>query len=331
MNQEIENAQSVEELRQIPVPRSDADEGDPEDISRGDDQHRSLMGRIRATLSSRYLQLGVVFLVGLIIGWLALGWWLWPVQWTNAMPWHLQPVYQEQYLELVAETFWYSKDVRAARQALDGWDKEELAQLLKRAQQQAASDEEHQRVAALAEALQYPTYETSLWSSLSREKGIVGGAVLSILLFAAAGVLAVYSLVQTETEGPGEEIAVVEELSEEAAAEEVRSAGQTEGDSPEDMEEGDGVVIGAIDEDEEDLEEEEDFYDAEEDFYEEGEDLVDSLSAFMFDEEEEDISHLKDLCERLPEIDVSELLDEAQDVARQLRRGIELRARKPRF
>jgi hypothetical protein len=331
MNQEIEGAQSVEELRQIPVARPDAGEAQPGDALAGEGSHDKFLGRIRASLGSRYLQLGVVFLVGLIVGWLVLGWWLWPIQWTNAMPWHLQPVYQERYVHLVAETFWYSKDVRAARQALEGWDDEELAQLLKRAQQEAVSDEEHEQVAALAEALQYPTYETSIWSSLSREKGIVGGAALSILLFAAAGVLAVYSLVQTETVDSAEEIEPVEELSDEAAVEEVQQAEQMEDESPEGMEEGDGAVIGAIDEDEEDLDEEEDFYDAEEDFYEEGEDLVDSLSAFMFDEEEEDVSHLKELCERLPEIDVSELLDEAQDVARQLRRGIELRARKPRF
>ena len=327
MNQEIENAQSVEELRRIPVPGPEGEDGDLE----ADGHKHQLLSKIQGIFGSRYLQLALVFLSGLLIGWLILGWWLWPVQWTNAMPWHLQQPYQERYVELVAETFWHSKDVRAARRALEGWDDDGLAELLRRAQQQADDDEEHKHLRALAEALQYPTYETSLWSSLGSQKGIVGGAAVSILLFTAAGVLGIISLVRTETEG-SDDVATVEELPEGAeASDEEFEAGEVPEEMSEEVEEGDGLVIGAIDEDEADLEEEEDFYDAEEDFYDEGEDLVDSLSAFMFDEEQEDVSHLKDLCERLPEIDVSDLLEEAQDVAQQLRRGIELRARDRRF
>lgn len=327
MTQEIESAQSVDELRQIPVQELETNEAD----SQSERNPGRLLAPVLEAFGSRFFQLGLVFLAGLLIGWLVLGWWLWPVQWTNALPWHLQSSYQERYLELVAETFWYSKDIRDARQALEGWDDAELAELLKRAQQNAANDEEHQQFTALAEALQYPTYETSLWSSLSAQKGILVGGAASVMLFAAAGALGVYSLLRSETEA-AEEMRDVEDLAEAAAADgEEAEVGGSDDEMPEDVEEGDGLVVGALDEEEADDEEDDDFYDAEEDFYEEGEDVVDSLSAFMFDEEEEDISHLKDLCERLPEVDVSELLDEAQEVARTLRRGIELRARKPRF
>ena len=234
-------------------------------------------------------------------------------------------------MTLVAETFWYTKDLHQARERLRGGDEEELSTALKRAQQAAMGDEEHQQIAALAEALDFPTYETSLWASLREEKGIVAGAVASVALFTAAGVLGVYSLVRTQPGTPGE-IAVADEMLDEAAEGGLdRFADEPTEDVSDDVEEGDGLVIGAIEEDEDLDEEDEDFYDAEEDFYEQGEDLVDSLSAFMFDDDQEDISHLKGLCDRLPEVDVSELLDEAREVARDLRRGIELRAREPRF
>ena len=34
------------------------------------------------------------FILGLIIGLVVLGWWLWPVQWTDATPGQLAPEYQ---------------------------------------------------------------------------------------------------------------------------------------------------------------------------------------------------------------------------------------------
>jgi len=325
MSQGTEDAQSAEELRESPVPRPADADGSPS----GQGQ---LLGTLRRLVSSRRLQLGAVFLAGLIIGWLILGWWVWPVQWTNAMPWHLQPAYQERYVRLVAEAFWYSSDVRQAQEALEDWDPEQLAEVLKRAQQEAASEEDHDRIVALAEALTFPTYETSIWASLANEKAIVGGASLSVLLFAAAGVLAVYSFVQTKTEAPDEAAVWAGEPGERAAGEEEWTpGGSSEYHGEEGLEEGDGFILGSDEEDESEGDEEEDFYDAEEDFYEEGEDVVSSLSAFMFDEEEEDISQLKALCDRLPELDISELLEDARGVSDELGRGLELRSRESRF
>jgi len=332
MSEDRTGADALEGLRDV------FEEG-PEETGRqsggGVDGEGTLMRGLssaRAVLDSRRLQWALLFAAGLLVGWLVLGWWIWPVQWTNAMPWHLQTVYRERYVTMVAETFFLTGDLREAQTALEGWEPEELKGVLKKLQQEAESDEQRQQVAALASALEFPTYDTSIWSSLRNQKAILGGASVSILLFGAAGALAVYSLVQTKSEGGVRLGAAGEGLADDEIAME-EGAGEYDDmeDYPDEVEEGDGLVIGAAEEEEPEGEEEEDFYDAEEDFYEEGEDVVSSLSAFMFDEEEEDVSHLKDLCERLPEIDVSELLEEARELAGELKRGIELRSRESRF
>jgi hypothetical protein len=332
MSEEMRGADALDGLRDVfeEHPEDAGGASDPEAGGEG-----ALMERLsaaRTVLDSRRVQWALLFAAGLLVGWLVLGWLIWPVQWTNAMPWHLQTFYQERYVTMVAETFWLTGDLREAQTALEGWEPEELKEVLKKLQQESENDEQRQQVAALASALEFPTYDTSIWASLRNQKAILGGASVSILLFGAAGALAVYSLVQTRSEG-GVRLGVAGEgLADDEIGMEDGAGGYDDmEDYPDEVEEGDGLVIGAGEEEESEDEEEDDLYDAEEDFYEEGEDVVSSLSAFMFDEEEEDVSHLKDLCERLPEIDVSELLEEAREVAGELKRGIELRSRESRF
>jgi hypothetical protein len=45
------------------------------------------------------------FLVGLVIGWMVLGWGLWPVQWSDAKPASLSEQYQQSYLNFAATTY----------------------------------------------------------------------------------------------------------------------------------------------------------------------------------------------------------------------------------
>jgi hypothetical protein len=45
------------------------------------------------------------FVLGLIIGLVVLGWWLWPAEWTNAAPEQLHPGYQEMYLKMAIESY----------------------------------------------------------------------------------------------------------------------------------------------------------------------------------------------------------------------------------
>jgi len=51
------------------------------------------------------LALVVAFLLGTVVGLVVLGWWLWPVQWTNADPADLRPSHKDAYIQLVADSY----------------------------------------------------------------------------------------------------------------------------------------------------------------------------------------------------------------------------------
>jgi len=51
------------------------------------------------------LIVGVIFLIGVLVGWFVLGWWLAPVEWTDAAPVDLQPTYRDAHVESVAAAY----------------------------------------------------------------------------------------------------------------------------------------------------------------------------------------------------------------------------------
>ena len=61
----------------------------------------------------------VAFVIGVIFGLAVLGWWLWPVQWTDAAPADL--VYEEQveYLHMTIEAFGFTGDIKQAKARYD--------------------------------------------------------------------------------------------------------------------------------------------------------------------------------------------------------------------
>ena len=81
---------------------------------------------------SPHLRLLGVFVLGLLVGWFVLGWWIWPVRWTNTDPWDLREEHQIHFLMFLAEDYWYNADIRQVQKALDGWDRQALEEKLKR-------------------------------------------------------------------------------------------------------------------------------------------------------------------------------------------------------
>lgn len=55
------------------------------------------------------------FIVGVIFGLVVLGWWLMPVEWTNANPADMMPEEQSEYLRMSIEAFGYSGDGERAQ------------------------------------------------------------------------------------------------------------------------------------------------------------------------------------------------------------------------
>jgi flagellar basal body-associated protein FliL len=81
------------------------------------------MNQIREYLK-RPLVIGIVgFVVGLIIGLVVLGWWLWPVQWTDASPSDLHPGYQEMWVRMAIISYGVTGDAANAKTEFDALGK----------------------------------------------------------------------------------------------------------------------------------------------------------------------------------------------------------------
>lgn len=73
---------------------------------------------------------GVALLAGLLIGWMVLGWWVLPVQWTGAAGFDLAPSEKEKYLDVVAESYTLNQNMDLARERLSTFAPEEQPALL---------------------------------------------------------------------------------------------------------------------------------------------------------------------------------------------------------
>ena len=180
---EQEDLQFIPEALEVPAPEPD----NPEDSETRRGRFTNLI-----RVSRGYL-LGLAFMTGLLLGWLVIGWWLWPVQWTNSDPWHLSPKHQRTFIRLVAEDYWLTGNVSQVKETLAGWDDEALTSLLTTMEAQAPSPEERQRLVALAEALEMPdaVAPSSFITSLLGQKTILLGIILSASPLVVAMILAI--------------------------------------------------------------------------------------------------------------------------------------------
>jgi len=94
--------------------------------------------------------------VGLAMGF-AIGWWLWPVQYTNTAPVVLRRDYHDDYIVMVATSYEIDKDLEQAQRRLRLLDPEEPAapvvELAEKLVQVGGSAEDITRLARLAQAL----------------------------------------------------------------------------------------------------------------------------------------------------------------------------------
>ena len=68
------------------------------------------------------------FLIGMLIGWWVIGWGIWPVQWTNALPPDLRAAERDEYLTMVAESYAASRNADVAKGRLSTWSPQALSQ-----------------------------------------------------------------------------------------------------------------------------------------------------------------------------------------------------------
>lgn len=68
-----------------------------------------------------------VFILGTLVGWFVLGWYLFPVQYTDTYPTDLRAEIQDDYILMVAESYAATGDLRTAAKRLRYWEPEVLA------------------------------------------------------------------------------------------------------------------------------------------------------------------------------------------------------------
>ena len=94
--------------------------------------------------------------VGLALGF-AVGWWLWPVQYTNTAPDVLRQDYRDDYVAMVAAAYEVEQDLEQARAWLKLLDPEEpstpVIELAERLVEAGGSAEDLTRLVRLAQAL----------------------------------------------------------------------------------------------------------------------------------------------------------------------------------
>jgi len=77
-----------------------------------------------------WLKGAAIFGLGLLLGWLIIGWTLWPVEYYDTDPPDLRRSHQEAYISLVADSFGLNGDVQLARERLQGFGDDEIRDII---------------------------------------------------------------------------------------------------------------------------------------------------------------------------------------------------------
>ncbi len=77
------------------------------------------MDAIREQLNKPLVVGIAAFIIGLILGLVVLGWWLWPVQYYDAAPSNLRPDLQVDYLRMAIDSFQLNPDIQTAKRRYD--------------------------------------------------------------------------------------------------------------------------------------------------------------------------------------------------------------------
>jgi hypothetical protein len=152
----------------------------------------------------------VGLVVGLIIGLPILGWWVFPVQWTDTDPFDLRQSYKEAYVSMLADSYTLNTNVALARQRVEGWDPKDLGQVIGQLQAKASDSAQVQRLDNLATALGVragavtpePAAQPTTASTLFRRLVLILGIVLAAALVIAGVMVGIPLLRERRLEEP---------------------------------------------------------------------------------------------------------------------------------
>ena len=131
-----------------------------------------------------------VFSVGMLLGWLVIGWWLWPVEWTSYHPEQSSGDYQKMLINWAADRYWQTGDPTQVQPAFANWPRQDLAKLLLTMQRQTKDVEARRHLMALTDALGLPVTESSLATFIFSQP-----LMLLSIFFSVAPLLAAFSFI----------------------------------------------------------------------------------------------------------------------------------------
>ena len=141
------------------------------------------------TRNRSILIIAVAFIVGLLLGWIVLGWWLFPVQWGGTLVQDLQPADKKVFIETEAEALALTQDGGKAVERLQALGtQQEVAQLAAEVVQDATSKGDlvmvdHVTQLAAKTGLTLPSLTTPVTPSPEAQPAQAnGGSVLPTLL-----------------------------------------------------------------------------------------------------------------------------------------------------
>jgi hypothetical protein len=155
-------------------------------------------------------EVAIAFALGLIVGLFVLGWWLWPVKWTNADLSDLRVGHKENYMQLIADSYALTGNAELARARLQqlktpGQKDTDMAVTLAamvKARIQAGKADEAMRLQGLISAASLPPAPTPEPATAGQPTAAAKSPLLRILgilfflLLLGAGVVLLLSQLQ---------------------------------------------------------------------------------------------------------------------------------------
>ena len=127
-----------------------------------------------------------VFTAGMLLGWLVIGWWLWPVEWSSYHPEQSSGNYQQMLINWAADRYWKTGDAAQVQPAFSDWPRQDLAKLLLTMQRQTKDVEARRHLIALTDALGLPISESSLATFIFSQPLMLLSIFLSVAPLLAA-------------------------------------------------------------------------------------------------------------------------------------------------
>lgn len=180
-------------------------------------------------LTHPYVRFGAIFVTGFLLGWVIMGWWLWPVQWKDAAPQHLHPDYQMDYLRMAIDSYKVNRNAALARQRFEALGEAAprlLEQVLTKPEPQIQSDVQAFALVVTGQDAPGPTQATPV--TPTPKAGLGSGTTLALVCLSVIALLLLVLAVAFILRKRGRQNVRTREEEKQAQAEEAFAVAETQ-------------------------------------------------------------------------------------------------------